>query len=177
MTATGAGAEAGTGAGAGTGAANEHKRGSPVLSLVIADGLSALAIEQQALPFLQALLPMLGHGNWRLAPVAVVSQARVAIGDEIGALLGADVVMIMIGERPGLSSPDSMGLYLTWAPRQGLTDERRNCISNVRQQGLPPALAAGQLLRLLDGARQLGSSGVVLKIGTSQEVNDALTHT
>lgn len=131
------------------------------LALVIGDGLSATAIHENALPFLRLLLPALA--GWRIGPVSVVRQARVAIGDEIGAGLGAGNVVVLIGERPGLSSPDSMGLYLTHAPRPGLTDEARNCISNVRPQGLSHAEAAHKLVFLLTEARRRGLSGVALK--------------
>lgn len=131
------------------------------LALVIGDGLSATAIHENALPFLRILLPALA--GWRIGPVGIVRQARVAVGDEIGARLGARNVVVLIGERPGLSSPDSMGLYLTHAPRPGLTDEARNCISNVRPQGLAYAEAAHKLVFLLTEARRRGLSGVALK--------------
>jgi len=131
------------------------------LALVVADGLSALAVERQAVPFLAALLPQLT--GWCLAPVVIVQQGRVAIGDEIGERLGARCVLVLIGERPGLSSPDSLGLYLTWAPRVGRHDAERNCISNVRPEGLPPAEAARRAAWLLDAARTRGLSGVALK--------------
>lgn len=133
------------------------------LALVIADGLSALAIEQNALPFLIKLMPTLVAENWTLAPIAIVRQGRVAIGDEVGELLGAKAVVVLIGERPGLSSPDSMGLYLTWAPRVGLTDANRNCISNVRHAGLSYEEAAYKLHYLLTQAHQRQLSGVQLK--------------
>jgi ethanolamine ammonia-lyase small subunit len=133
------------------------------LAIVIADGLSALAIEQNALPFLEALMRKLAPEDWTLAPIAIVRQGRVAIGDEVGELFNAKVVVILIGERPGLSSPDSMGLYLTWAPRIGLTDESRNCISNVRPAGLSYEEAAFKLHYLLTQARQRQLSGVKLK--------------
>lgn len=136
------------------------------LAVAVADGLSALAIEQNAAPFLRALRTELAGDAWRLAPLAIVEQGRVAIGDEIGALLGARMVLVMIGERPGLSSPDSMGLYLTWAPRVGLTDERRNCISNVRPAGLGHGEAAARLRYLLGEARRRQLSGVALKDDT-----------
>ncbi|AEK61484.1 ethanolamine ammonia-lyase subunit EutC [Collimonas fungivorans] len=139
------------------------------LAIVIADGLSALAIEQNALPFLDALKQRLAPENWTLAPLAIVRQGRVAIGDEVGELLGAKAVVVLIGERPGLSSPDSMGLYLTWAPRVGLTDESRNCISNVRPAGLSYAEAAYKLHYLLTQARQRQLSGVQLKDETASE--------
>jgi ethanolamine ammonia-lyase small subunit len=133
------------------------------LGFVIADGLSALAIEQNALPFLQILMRRLAPERWSLAPIAIVQQGRVAIGDEVGELLGARAVVVLIGERPGLSSPDSMGLYLTWAPRAGLTDESRNCISNVRPAGLRYEEAAFKLHYLLSESRRRRLSGVELK--------------
>ena len=133
------------------------------LALVLADGLSALAIAQNALPFLDFLLPRLAADGWSLAPLVIVEQGRVAIGDEVGQLMHAQAVAVLIGERPGLSSPDSMGLYLTWAPRPGLLDAQRNCISNVRPAGLGYAQAAHKLAYLLDAARSRGLSGVELK--------------
>jgi len=133
------------------------------LSVVVADGLSALAIMRHAAPLLQALHARLETLAWQLAPVAIVQQGRVAVGDEVGELLGAKIVLVLIGERPGLSSPDSMGLYLTWAPRIGLTDERRNCISNVRPAGLGVEDAAERLHYLLAEAHRRQLSGVHLK--------------
>ncbi len=133
------------------------------LALVLADGLSPLAINRQAPPFLVALQGALAAEGWRVAPLTVVQQARVAIGDEIGALLAARSVVVLIGERPGLSASDSMGLYLTWMPRVGLTDARRNCISNVRQAGLAPVEAAALLHQLLVQAFRRQLSGVALK--------------
>jgi ethanolamine ammonia-lyase small subunit len=137
---------------------------SPVdLALVLADGLSALALETQALPFLHALLPRLVASRISIAPLMLVQQGRVAIGDEIGQLLAARVVVVLIGERPGLSSPDSMGCYLTFAPRVGLSDESRNCISNVRCGGLVHEYAAHKLHYLLLEAMRRQLSGVELK--------------
>jgi ethanolamine ammonia-lyase small subunit len=133
------------------------------LSVVVADGLSAFAVEQHAAPLLQALRARLEAETWVLAPLAIVEQGRVAVGDEVGELLGAKIVVVLIGERPGLSSPDSMGLYITWAPRVGLTDERRNCISNVRPAGLGFDDAAARLHYLLSEARRRQLSGVHLK--------------
>ncbi|MFC5513703.1 ethanolamine ammonia-lyase subunit EutC [Massilia jejuensis] len=133
------------------------------LAIVAADGLSALAIGQHAAPFLRALRARLACERWTLAPLAIVEQGRVAVGDEVGELLAARMVVVLIGERPGLSSPDSMGLYLTWAPRVGLTDERRNCISNVRPAGLGVEDAAARLHYLLGEARRRQLSGVALK--------------
>jgi ethanolamine ammonia-lyase small subunit len=133
------------------------------LALVVADGLSARAVARNAPPLLQALRARLAPESWTLAPLAIVEQGRVAVGDEVGELLGAQLVVVLIGERPGLSSPDSMGLYLTWAPRVGLTDERRNCISNVRPAGMSVEDAASRLHYLLTQARGRQLSGVGLK--------------
>lgn len=136
------------------------------LAFVVADGLSAQAVNQHAAPLLAHLLPLLRDDSaqrWRLAPVAVIRQGRVAVGDEVGELLGARCVVVLIGERPGLSSPDSLGIYFSWAPRVGLTDAQRNCISNVRQAGLSPEHAAQNLHALLSRARALQLSGVALK--------------
>jgi len=135
--------------------------------IVVADGLSAHAIMQNAAPFLQALHARLAADAWALGPAVIVEQGRVAIGDEIGELLGAKLVVVLIGERPGLSAPDSMGIYLTWAPRVGLTDERRNCISNVRPAGLGYGEAAARLHYLLEQARQRQLTGVGLKDETT----------
>lgn len=137
------------------------------LAFVIADGLSSLAVAQHAAPFLGALMARIKTGtgaqDWSIAPLAIVQQGRVAAGDETGELLGAKCVLVLIGERPGLSSPDSMGLYLTWAPRAGLTDESRNCISNVRPAGLSYEAAAHKAHYLLCEARRRSLSGVQLK--------------
>ena len=133
------------------------------LAIVVADGLSALGINQHAAPLLRALHARLTTETWTLAPLAIVEQGRVAVGDEVGELLGAKMVVVLIGERPGLSSPDSMGLYLTWAPRVGLTDERRNCISNVRPAGLGFEEAAAKLHYLMGEARQRQLTGIGLK--------------
>jgi ethanolamine ammonia-lyase small subunit len=137
------------------------------IAFVVSDGLSALAIGTHALPFLARLLPKLVDEGWRIAPLAVVEQGRVAVADEVGELLGAKLVVILIGERPGLSSPDSMGLYLTWMPHVGLTDASRNCISNVRPAGLPYDEAVHKLHWLLDQACARALSGVALKDETA----------
>lgn len=138
----------------------------PDLAFVIADGLSARAAMHQALPLMTHVMRRLQNDTqqrWTLAPVALVEQGRVAIGDEIGALLHARTVVVLIGERPGLSSPDSLGIYFTWAPRVGLSDAQRNCISNVRDAGLPHEQAAARLHALLSRSRALQISGVALK--------------
>lgn len=143
------------------------------LSVVIADGLSARAVAQNALPFLRLLLPRLSKDGspdgWSLATMVIASQGRVAIGDEIAAALKARAVLVLIGERPGLSSPDSMGLYLSWAPRVGMADAERNCISNVRPAGLSYESAADKLHYLLTEARRRGLSGIALKEEARQD--------
>lgn len=142
-------------------AASHHEYDRPDCVLVIADGLSSLAAARHALPLLEALAAHLP--SVRRVPVVLAAQARVALGDEIGHVLGARQVVVLIGERPGLSSPDSLGIYLTHAPRPGLTDADRNCISNVRPEGLGYEVAARKLAYLMAGARRLGRSGVDLK--------------
>lgn len=133
-------------------------------AITIADGLSAPAIHHHAAALLDALLPRLNEEQWRLAPLTVVRQARVAVADEIAYRLGAKMAVILIGERPGLTSPDSLGIYLTWDPRPGrTTDAERNCISNVRAEGLLYALAAYKLHFLMREARRRRLSGVGLK--------------
>ncbi|RIX49517.1 MAG: ethanolamine ammonia-lyase subunit EutC [Rhodocyclales bacterium GT-UBC] len=133
----------------------------PRLAIVVADGLSSLATSSHTRAFLAALRAHIPDLSTQ--PLVIATQARVALGDEIGHALGADQVVVLIGERPGLSSPDSLGLYLTAGPRPGLNDAQRNCISNVRPEGLPYAEAARKLAFLIDGARRLGRTGVDLK--------------
>ncbi len=135
------------------------------LALVIGDGLSALAIELYALPFLEEFLGLIQADalSWRVSPISVVTQARVAVGDDVGEALAARAVLVLIGERPGLSSPDSMGLYLTWAPQRGRRDAERNCISNVRSEGLSCADGARKAFTLMKDAFRLGISGIDLK--------------
>lgn len=133
------------------------------IAIVLADGLSATAINQHAMPLLQRLIPDLQKSSYRIAPITVAEQARVAIGDEIACLLRAKLVVVFIGERPGLSSPYSMGAYLTYAPTSGLTDERRNCISNIRPEGLPYEMAKQKILYLIQESLRLQLSGVALK--------------
>jgi ethanolamine ammonia-lyase small subunit len=143
------------------------KRGGACdLAIVIADGLSATAVERHATGLVSALLPLVAREGRSLGPVAVASQGRVALGDEIGALLGARMVLVLIGERPGLSSPDSLGAYLTFAPCVGLTDEARNCVSNIRPEGLPVVDAARRIAWLVDEALRLSLTGIGLKDGS-----------
>ena len=132
------------------------------LLIVVADGLSSLAVSRHVLPMLAEIRQLL-PADWQLGPVVIASQARVAIGDEIGQALNARMVAMLIGERPGLSSPDSLGIYLTYQPTLGLSDADRNCISNVRPEGLQYAAAAKKLLWLAGQAMRLKLSGVALK--------------
>jgi ethanolamine ammonia-lyase small subunit len=136
-------------------------RGEYDAAIVIADGLSATAVHHHAPGVIAALLPLLE--GWSLAPLVIALQARVALGDEIGAALGARMVAMLIGERPGLTSPDSLGIYLTWDPRRGRNDAERNCISNVRTEGVPYDLAARKLHFLMSESRRRKLSGVELK--------------
>jgi ethanolamine ammonia-lyase small subunit len=133
------------------------------LVIAIADGLSALAVERHAVPLLGALLPALERST-RLAPVCVVEQGRVAIGDDLSDALGAAMVVMLIGERPGLSAPDSLGAYITWNPGPGVTtDAERNCISNIRAEGLSYEQGAERLLYYIHEAHRLQITGVTLK--------------
>jgi ethanolamine ammonia-lyase small subunit len=136
-------------------------QGGCELALVVADGLSALAVERHAAPVLRDLMPRLE--GWSIAPVCVVEQGRVAIGDEIGESLGAQLCVVLIGERPGLSAPDSLGAYITWQPRHGRTDAERNCVSNIRAEGLSYEQAAAQIGFYLSQARRRQLTGVALK--------------
>jgi ethanolamine ammonia-lyase small subunit len=130
---------------------------------VVADGLSARAAHRHAVPLLSRIYPRLLDEGWSLAPVVVAEQGRVALGDEIGAAFGARLAVVLIGERPGLSSPDSLGAYLTWQPRPGRTDADRNCISNIRPEGLGYEAAVVKLHFLMSEARRRRLSGVDLK--------------
>lgn len=133
------------------------------VSIVLADGLSATAVNSNSIPLLAILLPMLQQSGIALTPLSIVQQGRVAIGDEVGSLLKATLTVVLIGERPGLSSPDSLGIYLTYRPEVGLTDEARNCISNVRPGGLSYQAAADKLFWLVREALRTQLSGVGLK--------------
>ncbi|SBS40096.1 Ethanolamine ammonia-lyase light chain [Marinomonas spartinae] len=147
---------------------DEHQASYPQgydLVIAVVDGLSSLAIEQNTQPFLNALFSILGNQSpsWTIAPLCLVEQGRVAIGDDICERLNAKCVLVLIGERPGLSSPDSLGLYLTWGGKAGYTDAYRNCISNIRPAGLNYQEAARKAFYLLKEAKQLKLSGVKLK--------------
>lgn len=145
-------------------AESEHSLLAPAtcdLAIVVADGLSSLAANRHALPLLLAMLPRLS--GVRLGPVCVVEQGRVAIGDEIGERLGATIVLVLIGERPGLSAADSLGAYITHAPRMGRTDAERNCVSNIRPEGLDYQKAGEQIVSCIMQASKLRLTGVELE--------------
>ena len=131
--------------------------------LVVCDGLSATAVQCHAVPLLVLAAGALGHAGRAPAPIVVAEQGRVALGDEIGTVMQAEAVAVLIGERPGLSAADSLGVYLTWQPRLGRTDAERNCISNIRADGLPPEAAAAKLLWLIGAMRRLRLTGIDLK--------------
>ena len=133
------------------------------LAFVIADGLSQRAVTRHALPLLERVIPELVRKSWKIGPVAVVNEGRVAIGDEIGAVLEADLVAVLIGERPGLTAPDSLGVYLTWKPVVGRTDAERNCLSNIRPEGMTYDEAAQRLLFLCTEAARRQLTGIRLK--------------
>ncbi|WP_029009545.1 ethanolamine ammonia-lyase subunit EutC [Azospirillum halopraeferens] len=136
--------------------------GTPDIVFVIADGLSATAVHAHAAPTLTAVLARLA--GWRIGPVVLAHQARVALGDAIGERLGAAMVAVLIGERPGLSAADSLGIYLTLDPRPGRSDAERNCLSNIHPpDGLGYDAAADTLVRLMHAARERGLTGVGLK--------------
>ncbi|HSI16585.1 MAG TPA: ethanolamine ammonia-lyase subunit EutC [Sphingomonas sp.] len=134
------------------------------LAIIVADGLSATAVHAHAAPLVTALLARLA--GWRIAPIVLARQGRVAMGDAIGAALGVELAVMLIGERPGLSAPDSLGAYLTWQPRPGRLDSERNCVSNIRPpHGLGYDAAADTIVQLLVAARRLRLTGVSLKPG------------
>ena len=133
------------------------------VAFVVADGLSALAVHRHALPLLDVVLPRLVERGWDIAPIVLASQGRVALGDEVAALLPARIIVMLIGERPGLSSPDSLGVYMTYEPTPACTDAQRNCISNIRPEGLSYDIAGRKLIYLLDQSSRRRLSGVTLK--------------
>ena len=144
-------------------AAGKDTEGEYDLAIILADGLSALAIHRHALELWARLLPLLDPDNWHCSPLILVEQGRVAIGDEIGEKLHAALSLVLIGERPGLSAADSLGAYLTWNPVTGRTDSERNCISNIRPAGLHYDQAAQRIFVLLTQARSRQLTGVLLK--------------
>mgnify|MGYP003365057735 CR=1 FL=1 len=151
-----------------------HTEGFDV-AVVVADGLSALAVHRHTVPFLTRMQEHFDTEGWSQSPVVLVEQGRVAVADEVGVLLGAKMVVMLIGERPGLSSPDSLGLYFTYAPKVGLTDAYRNCISNVRLEGLSYGMAAHRLAYLMREACRRQLSGVNLKDEAQVQTLDVTT--
>ncbi|WP_211830893.1 ethanolamine ammonia-lyase subunit EutC [Kistimonas asteriae] len=133
------------------------------IAVVIVDGLSSTAVQHHAPPMLEHLLSAIHPLGYRCAPICLVTQGRVAVGDPIGELLNARLLVMMIGERPGLSSPDSLGIYFTWQPQSGKTDAQRNCISNIRHEGLSYEEATHKLMYLMQEADRRQLSGVYLK--------------
>jgi ethanolamine ammonia-lyase small subunit len=154
-------------------ALDDHAGSGHDVALIVTDGLSARAVERHACPLLAALLPQLRADGWHIAPLTLVRQGRVAIGDAVAQLLRARMAVILIGERPGLSAPDSMGAYLTWQPRPRTTDANRNCISNIRPEGIDPAVAAVKVMHLMRAMRARELSGVALKDETERLVIEA----
>jgi len=133
------------------------------VALVVADGLCASGVQQQALALLSVLVSALAKAGFTPGPIIIAQQARVALGDDVAEAVQAAAVVMLIGERPGLSATDSMGLYITWAAKRGSNDAMRNCISNIRPGGLTADFAAAKALWLLVEARKLGATGVALK--------------
>jgi ethanolamine ammonia-lyase small subunit len=145
------------------------KSGVPFdLALIVSNGLSSLATTRQAPSLLAALIPLIRQSGWSLAPLIVAANGRVALQDEIGALLGARLSLMLLGERPGLGASDSLGAYFTYGPRPGRTDAERNCVSNIRPEGLPPAEAAHKLFHLIGESFRRRLSGVDLKDETQE---------
>lgn len=142
---------------------NALNRPAPTLSIVLADGLSATAVNSHAPAVVTGLVAEANRLGWSVGPLVVVQHGRVAVADEVAHALGAELVVMLLGERPGLSSPDSLGAYLTYAPRPGLTDESRNCISNIRPEGIPTDWAVQKIIYLLNQFRVRGLSGVQVK--------------
>lgn len=140
------------------------------LAIVVADGLSSTAVHAHAAALVEALQPAIRAAGWRTAPVVLARQARVALGDEVGEILGARLVVVLVGERPGLSSPDSLGAYITHMPRIGRTDAERNCVSNIRAEGLRYEAAAFKIAWLAREALRIGLTGVALKDDSDLEM-------
>jgi ethanolamine ammonia-lyase small subunit len=140
-----------------------HKRGSCRLAIVVGDGLSPTAVNAHAIRLVRSLVPRLAVEAIEIEQAVVATGARVALGDEIGAILGARMIVVLIGERPGLSAPDSLGAYLTFSPRPGLTDAQRNCVSNVHGEGLGYDEAASRIAWLIREGLAREVTGVALK--------------
>ena len=144
-------------------AVKEYSGDKTDVAIIIADGLSATAVNHNTISLLKILIPQLQSSGFKLAPICLVKQGRVAVADHIGMCLKARLAIILIGERPGLSSADSMGAYITYNPKIGLTDESRNCISNIRSHGLTFKIASKKIFYLIQEAFKRKLSGVGLK--------------
>ncbi|MEM8976971.1 MAG: ethanolamine ammonia-lyase subunit EutC [Pseudomonadota bacterium] len=142
---------------------NDTTQMKPDLTIVVADGLSAAAVNSGAFELVKAFLPHVAKLNIEIGPVVLATGARVALGDEIGALIGAELVAVIIGERPGLSAADNLSVYLTYEPSVGRNDAERNCISNIGDDRLSPTAAAANLAWLINAARDRKLTGVALK--------------
>lgn len=150
--------------------------GEADIALIVTNGLSSTAVNRHGIPLLQAIVSGYRARSFRLAPIALVANGRVALLDDIGSAAGARLAVIIVGEHPGLSAADSLGIYLTYAPQPGNTDAERNCISNIRQpDGLGYEAAVERLLYLTDEALRLGISGVALKDGTTGLLSEGRT--
>lgn len=153
----------------------KHTAGEADVALIVTNGLSSTAVERHGMPLLHAIVTGYRARHIRIAPVTLVANGRVALSDDVGSIIGARVAVIIVGERPGLSAADSLGIYLTYAPQQGNTDAERNCISNIRPpEGLGYEPAAEKLLYLTGEAMRLGVSGVALKDEMAGEIEDRL---
>ena len=149
--------------------ADNSDKTKPRLTIIVADGLSALATDRNAIAVIDALVPLV-QPDWKITQIVIAEQARVALGDEIGAALGAQLTVMLIGERPGLSAADSLGAYITWEPRIGRTNAERNCISNIRAEGLAPQAAAERIAFFAGEARRLQLTGTALKDPVEQKL-------
>lgn len=138
------------------------------VAIVVADGLSSSAVDINAAPLIEALVPKIAALNLLVAPVALANQARVALGDPVGEAVGAKLTIVLVGERPGLSAADSLGAYITYGPRSGNPDSGRNCISNIREGGLPVREAAEIISALVRDMMRTGVSGVALKAAVAK---------
>ncbi len=147
-----------------------NRKGRFDVSLIIVDGLSASAVQSHVPRVIETLLPLLEPADWKLSPAIAVEQGRVAIGDEIGLCLGSALTVVLIGERPGLSACDSLGIYLTWNPHLGHTDADRNCISNIRAEGLTYSAAAHTLAFLMNESRRIKLSGIHLTESANPQI-------
>ena len=146
------------------------------LAIVIGDGLSPTAVHAHALPLMRELLPPLAAANIEIGSVVVATGARVALGDEIGEILKASMAIVLIGERPGLSAPDSLGAYLTFAPKIGRTDADRNCVSNIHRAGLTYDEAAVKIAWLIEQGLARNVTGVALKDESGDGTPQPLPH-